>query len=774
MLVVYVVAGVSLWPVPLFNVLHAESSAVIAGVAFFAAGVSSLYLFARGYPFRQVLVLQEAALGVPWLLLTVAQLWAPNCGYWTGMLLYVLFPVITVVFAAALAYALTGMAKSRHTSTFCAVGLLIAVVTPLYDVGLHPQFYTYNHVFGGVLGPIYDEELALRRGLFAFRGLTLLWCGWLYLVGRWARSRSQQVAFGVRHWMAVVGLTLLIGCCYLYAAPLGINTPAWYTQHQLGGHLRTAHFDIYYDPQSMDEDVVARVADEHEYHYARLADRLDVEISERIRSYVYPDPAVKAALTGARYTNVAPVWLPAPQVHLLEDELDAVFPHELAHVFSRAFGLPVINASLAVGLVEGLAVAMEPPSGRPSTHDQVAADLLWNDGASSDQLTENMVARLKPLGFWTGRGAVSYTTMGSFVSFLIERYGTERFKRAYPYGRLSDIYGKRVETLVSEWEAYIMDLPVVAREADYLMRRRFSQLSLFEKRCPHYVPPYRRHAREGWRAYDEGREVEALAAFQRALRDFDAYTPALDGWARIMLSRQQPDTVVARLHTDTVRTSPALDVRLGDAFALQGQSDSARHYYERAIKHLPLYRRGDRARVALRATVADRREVVGALTKLARPLERARHLSRLPMLPAAGTWLAALAYHEGGEHGRAYRLLAASQDDSVAQMTPLGRRAIQRQHMIWMAETAYANRDFDLAERHARAARQAHLAVGDITGAAYLADMVRQVRWIGRAERRGASSHSGMEKDSARDGGQAQRRRARACKGQVAYGLRVL
>ena len=64
-LLVYGGLGLLLWGVPLFNLLHAESSAVVAGVAFFAAGLSSIALFGRGASFRGVLARQEAALLVP-------------------------------------------------------------------------------------------------------------------------------------------------------------------------------------------------------------------------------------------------------------------------------------------------------------------------------------------------------------------------------------------------------------------------------------------------------------------------------------------------------------------------------------------------------------------------------------------------------------------------------------------------------------------------------------------------------------------------------------
>ena len=80
-LLVYGVLGVGLWFVPLFNLLHVESSVVVAGVAFFVAGISSLVLFQRDARPIRVLRRQEAALLVPWLLLTVTLVWVPNCGY---------------------------------------------------------------------------------------------------------------------------------------------------------------------------------------------------------------------------------------------------------------------------------------------------------------------------------------------------------------------------------------------------------------------------------------------------------------------------------------------------------------------------------------------------------------------------------------------------------------------------------------------------------------------------------------------------------------------
>ena len=137
----------------------------------------------------------------------------------------------------------------------------MALLTPLYDLGFHPQFYVYNHVFGGVLGPIYDEELVIRSGLVVFRGLTLLWALLAYQVGRRLRQpASTPGCVGMaRSTAGIVAVVLGLGVCYLFAVPLGFNAAGWYIQRALGGLHQTQHFDLYYDPASLDADAVQRM-----------------------------------------------------------------------------------------------------------------------------------------------------------------------------------------------------------------------------------------------------------------------------------------------------------------------------------------------------------------------------------------------------------------------------------------------------------------------------------------------------------------------------------
>ena len=727
----YAALCVALWPFPLLNMLHVESAAVVATVAFFAAGWASLNRFERDEAFGRVLGGQLAALAVPWALLTVTLLWTPNCAYAQGLMLFVLFAGGSVALAVALAYALAGTRRRRKKTIFALIGLAVLALTPLYDLGLHPQFYVYNHVFGGVLGPIYDEEPAIRPGLFVFRGLSMLWAVFLFGLGRWLRERRKGSGAPYARSSAVAAM--LIGTVYLFPGPLGINTPEGYLQRALGGALHTAHFDLYFAPGSIDADDLAALAEEHEYRYARLAERLGTEPRGRVASYLYPDADTKARLIGARRTNVAPVWLRRPQTHVLLEDYDAVFAHELAHVFSRPFGLPVIRASLSVGLVEGFAVAMEPPDGLPTPHEQVLSAALHRTGGdlSALALADDLAPRLTPLGFWTGRSAVSYTTMGSFVGYLLEAYGAERFERVYARAGFEAVYGRTARALAGEWQAYLMRLPVVSRAAAPLAEARFAVPSLFEKRCPHYVPVYRRRYREGVKALAAGDTTRALAKIDDALARRPDYLPALDVWAVIMLARNAPEAVTARLDTmAAARRVPALALRLGDAYAMTERADSARARYEVAYRALPLYAHEAAAGLVLRKSLAEYPEVVRILVSPDSAMRQAERLSAWAGRAPAARVMEALRWAAAGRYTRAVDLLRTTPHPAPSSATPARREGIRRQVTAWRAAFLHRAGDLDEAAREARRAARAYRDVGDLNEAARLDDFAAKMRWL--------------------------------------------
>lgn len=704
----YVVLGLVLWPLPLLNVLQVESSAVVAFVAFFVGGGSAVRHFrTEEWTLGQELGRQEAALLIPLGMLTISQLWAPNCTVGQGLLFYALFPGVTVVFAVALAYAISGGDVSRPYLVLVGIGGLVSLAGPVYDLGFHPQLYTYNHVFGGVLGPIYDEQLAVRNGLFAFRGLTLLWAGTAALLGLRLRGKGPPWALPV--------CALVTGVVYWFAAPLGMNTPAEHLQDQLGGHLRTSHFDLYYDSEDLGRETVREIADDHEAYYAHLRERLAIEPGQgpdRIQSYLYPNRDVKARLTGARATSVTPVWLDQPQVHLLVDQVDASLGHELAHVFSRPYGLPLLRASWAPGLIEGWAVALEPPDASPSAHDLVSVAATADSVGALSTTAGAIASRLTPWGFWTGRGAVSYAAMGSFVQYLLDAYGPEPLKKVYARGNFEAVYGHSLSALAEAWTGTVRNRPFVTRAAHDVVFRQFTQPSLFETKCPHYVPPHRRHLQSAQRAARRGDSLEVDRQLRRALGAAPRYAAAHAALAHRRLeqgavreAREQLDTLSA-----THRTA-SLWRLLGDAHALTGEVASARRLYRQARTRVPRHAHDVRARLLLREAVADQSAALTVLTGSGVPHEQAQALSVLDGAdnPAVRAWRA-LRLQAAHQYARADSLWQQIAAPPSLTWPRAWRQAWSLQRSVWHSEAAYQagqERGTAFLQRAARLARVA-------------------------------------------------------------------
>ncbi|WP_412067704.1 hypothetical protein [Rubrivirga sp. IMCC43871] len=494
---------VAMWPVPVFGVLHAESSAVIAAVGCLAAAVGAVGPLRRGVPPATVARAHLGALVLPFALLSLSLLWRPNCAVLTGAGLFAVLVPPSVLFGLGVASAVVGLGLRGPRVTGAITVLAVALAGVVYDLGWHPQLFTYSHVFGGVLGPIYDAELAIRPGLFAAKAQTLLWAMSLATLGAWGRRRGRQATvFG-----AVALATL--GVSYLAAAPLGIVQSERQLRRVLSVTVDAGPVVLHLAPESSPA-ARRRLAAEARFRFDTLSEALGVAPSGPVDVYLYPDADTKAALVGSRYTSVVPVWLPTPQVHMLADEAERSLGHELVHVLAREFGMPGVRASPAIGLVEGLAVALEPPDGLPD-----AGALVRADGGVLGDPAQAVVQTMSPGGFWTARAGIAYTANGAFVRWLLDTYGPGPVQAAYRTGRFAPAFGRPLAALADAWAADLARQPVDP-EAVAVARWLFSRPSLFEVRCPHHTP---RHV---WLAREAGEAFEAGAFALSAERFFDA------------------------------------------------------------------------------------------------------------------------------------------------------------------------------------------------------------------------------------------------------------
>ncbi len=724
-----------MWAVPLLNVLHVESAAALAGLAFFTAAVTAVRLLERGFRTVTVVAFHLAALLFPLALLTLSMAWTPNCSYATGLMFFGLFPVVSVLLATALAGFVHAARFKRPVLIVILTGMALAVLPPLYDVGLHPQLYAYNHVFGGVLGPLYDEELAIRRGLFHFRVFSLLWAALLFVAAALARAEGTARKFRVG---LAAGLSVAIAAAYVSSVPLGWNTTRQQIGDALGATHKTNHFEIYYDERSVREGEIDLMAEEMEFRYQQVTTTLETVVDQPILVYLYPTASIKGALTGSRYTSVTPVWLHPPQIHMLLRRFDRSFDHELVHVVAREFGMPLLRASVSVGLVEGLAGALEAPDGQPSADEMMAAVAV--DGTrDSTAIVDGLVSAINPLGFWTGRGAVSYTATASFVHYLLQRDGPGTFKKAYRSSNISKAYGRPAKNLAAAWYRSLLDTEFIPVSARPTAERAFAIPSLFEATCPHTVPAHVRANRDGADHLALHDTLSAMTAFETSIDLSPDFYPAVAALAALRLRTGDFEAVRALIPADSVTFAyPALAVLYGDAHAMAGDGSLAVAAYDSALAATPDYLTEIRSLVLLRRHIAMDAESVRWLLGPGED-DPPPSIFRDPLFPMYGIMRASRRRHfeAACAAGNPSVQVAETSDFASADLASLLRQA-----HLWRAA---ACESADLLNEAAAAYENAYHAFGSV-GSVEIARMAhdgrQRVQWkLSKRDRRRSPTH---------------------------------
>jgi hypothetical protein len=736
----YALTSLLLWPIPLLNVLHVESAAVLAGVAFVVSGLSSLRQLREGVSGATVVVWQVVVLAIPLVLMTIPVVWSPNCSYPTGLLFFVLFPVVSAVLACSVASLLHALEVPRSNTVFLAIAIGVAIFPPLYDIGLHPQLYTYNHVFGGILGPIYDEQLSIRPGLFAFRGLSLAWAATLWVAGRVATRRT-----GVRDPLTAMTFAASVGLvvAYSFSAQLGWNTTHAIIQESLGRSIVTDHFEVHYDSRSVRVDEIEEIADNMEYRYSVLSSMLATEIRDRVRVYIYPTAESKGSLTGSRTTSVAPVWLAHPQIHILKRRVRQSLDHELVHVFSREFGMPILRASPKVGLVEGLASALEAPDGRPSQGELMEA-VIQDGSRDSVSVVDGIATSLGAFGFWTGRGAVSYAATGSFVRYLIEQYGVAALKSAYRTGDLASTYGKSRSLLAAEWYAAVRRSEPVSPSARSIAEARFSVPSLFEADCPHTVPGYISDYRDGIDKMSVYDTVAAVRLFKRSASAVPPYLPSRAALASIQLRQGDPLPVLASVATDTAAMQyPQMKVLVADAYAMDGNGSAATAIYAEVADIVPEYAAEIRMALWMRRRLASD---ASAARWYFRGLEHDPVPATLMDDPALSLFRVRRAISHDRIEEACFASLEWAEEDGVVFSVD-ERAMFSAQALIWRTKVCSGIRP-EAAAAAGLDAEKRLVAAGELNLARYAADRAGFAQWkLSRTEGRRSSTPAGLSDD---------------------------
>lgn len=561
-----VLAGALFLPLPLLRDFHFESAMVAAFAGCLWSGISAAKMNGISDFFNALRISGYVYLaGIP--LFVYAHV--TGCLTLDGIGFWILFPLPSIFFGQALGRLVRQFRMPAPRLMILSLMLLVSIGLFLAEFFTLPQVYFFNHVWGGWPGPIYDEAVLIDSSLLLFRFITLLWVVLLWNIPGYGESVINK-------WILGVILVLLMGS-YTRLDEWGIITPTEALQQELGSRVSTEHFEIFYPDDFFTPGEVGYWADKHEFYFHQITKELDVAWPEgrKIQSYLYAHAWQKKELVGAKFTSYVPVWLEDDQLHIAKPSLEETLKHELVHAIAKRFGNKLFNASWSVGMVEGLATALAPVRSSESTIHQIVASEKPYPSA------EELKSAFSFTGFYASAGSISYTTTGSFVRFLKDRYPVQHIRQAYKSGsfRVYELENDAsFDDLVNYWQNYLDSVSIdsVDRQVAEVI---FGRQSIFEKECPHKLTTQLKL----WDRYQYQLEAkDTLGAYQTIDR---LAASAVDNpfiqteWLHSLMDRGAYEQVISVIpERDTLLTHQLLK---GDALVLTGNYPEASQLLER-------------------------------------------------------------------------------------------------------------------------------------------------------------------------------------------------
>jgi tetratricopeptide (TPR) repeat protein len=593
----FLISGL-LTQVPLFNYLGYEFSAVLTIPTAFISGILSILWMRdhRAAPLTRrtwlsvigdYLLVNAILLVIPFTVISLNAFAVKNCAYGTGVMYFILLPVVTMVFSVSLALVIGSLFRKAIVITVAAVTAILSHIVLITVT--QPQLFAYNFILGFFPGITYDETLTDITALVIYRQFTIVAALMLFSLffvilravvpgdrfGNSLRNIQRSFRSDTMLWSIIGVCIVLLSIAHLYRHQMGFEHSATDIQSVLGRRSESSHFIMYYHSRGYSAEEMQRTKAEAEFHYRKLTDAMKLKENgqRKIEIFIYPNGEWKQRFIGTTNTNIAKPW--KREIHLTAATFRTTFRHELVHILAAEFGIPLIRASTRMGLNEGLAVALDWDEGLFTPHHYAAGIVRMNGLEHAERL-------FTFTGFAAQSSTYAYLVSGSFIRYLLDRYGIERVRHVFPNGNFMGSFGESRESLIGDWKAFLKTVDDSELPPE-TVRSLFGQQSIFYKTCAREVADQHRKANVVLRSKRYG---EAERIFRQAYGNAPTVN-ALRGMFQSLNAQQKHDEVLnifAHLPEGaSARTNPGVLLLAGDAQYLTMQYQQAAKLYQTVL-----------------------------------------------------------------------------------------------------------------------------------------------------------------------------------------------
>jgi hypothetical protein len=579
---ILVILNIILLQFPLLGALGYESSLVNSVFIVIFSGISVMGKLKRGafYPgsFAKAFIslLEEFALFMllPLAVFVFEALFFKSCPLGLGLQFYFLFIIPALIIGGGLG-ALSRLIFKRYPGAVFPLLFICVLLPSAIEMYSYPQTYFYNAIIPYFPGSFYDEAIEITPALISSRILYAVYFGLLLT----AALTSVYLKWKRIYKLVISAVSMFIFILIVYNSPnLGLATTVDIMAKELDGKAETAHFTIYF-PSSIDKKELESIILHHEYYYSELVEYFKTKPSKKITSFLFLNTEQKQRLLGPANADVAKPWL--YQTYTNYDNYKSTLKHEIAHCFSAEFGITMFKGPYGFNpsLAEGIAMAAENEYGESTIHYMAALAYINNYKYPLDKLFTG-------LNFFAHNSAFSYIYAGSFVKYLADKYGIEKFKELYGSADYEKIYGKDITALAGDYYKFIAQFSGDSSKAKSIYY--FGRASIFNKECPRYSAA---RLTATWKLYAEEKYSLAEKEFEKLYDDTRTYS-ALAGRVGSLIKLQKYEAAWKYLESviaifDSTPYAFNLNLQLADLRAINGDYIEAGAIYSNLRDNSP-------------------------------------------------------------------------------------------------------------------------------------------------------------------------------------------
>ncbi len=302
-----------------------------------------------------------------------------------------------------------------------------------------------------------DQRAAIDASTFHIhqRLFILLLTAALWQWAMWRAHREQSgsseeytAAAGISRNRTMLLWVLVAAVVAVAGSHVGIGWGRGAMLSYLSAEKKTEHFEIYYPPSGDAANNIDQVASRAEWCWDNLCRRWDIAPQKKVALYCFNNYRDLQEHTGAgAHAVVRSVFLSSGEA------VGDTMLHELVHALHIELQ-PRWTTIFNRGIEEGVAEAFSAYyADLPEAHQREA-------GALKHGRLPSAMEFMDPLGFWMIREGNAYTAAGSFIGFLVQQYGMDKFQaftESLDYGK---VYGCGLAELDKAWRDFLSKVSV--------------------------------------------------------------------------------------------------------------------------------------------------------------------------------------------------------------------------------------------------------------------------------------------------------------------------